>query len=56
MRRCLGTLPWDNNDLGVVFKTVEVRTIVTPSILAQMVQVRSLSASTQEVDVDEVLA
>jgi hypothetical protein len=43
---------WDSSDLRVARKTTKVKTCITPSILAQMGQVRSLSASTQRVDVD----
>jgi len=40
---------WDISDLRVAPKTTEVRTTLSPTILAQMGQVRSLSAYTQRI-------
>ena len=44
----LGTTPNTPRDISAP-KTTEVRIVITPSILAQMGQVRSISASTQRV-------
>ena len=51
-----GALSRDSSDQGVVPGTAYVRTAITFLILAQMGQVRSLSKSTQTVDVDGVVA
>ena len=47
---------WDNIDPGVAPMIVQVRTSITLAILAQMGQVRNLSASTQRVDVNELVS
>ena len=50
-----GTKLGDSNDLGVAPMTAEVRTCITSLILATMGQVKTPSASTQIVYVDEVV-
>ena len=63
MGRGLGTLPnipkafwWDNNDLEMIPKTAEVRIAITSTIVAQKRQMRSLSTSTQRINVDKLVA
>jgi hypothetical protein len=48
---CLRTIPWDKNDHEVAAGIAGVRTTISPSILIQIWQVRSLSASTQRINV-----
>lgn len=41
-------MPRESNDLGMAPETVEVRMVITSTILVQMGQVLNLLASTQE--------
>ena len=47
-----GTVPWNNSDFRVAPWTAKVPTTISSSILGQMGQVRSPSASPQRIDVD----
>ena len=49
---CLGTMPWNSSDMGVVPETAKVCTCITSSIYAQMRQVRSPLVSTCNIDDD----